>query len=104
VELEILHPETDLPVRLWDTRTFDRVRQLQFSYNEIEMLDAEGKVVATHPSQFTTRWIYKTEMELPLRIAGLARWQILGGFDGRSLLQETDAMIVQAWTSPVEQR
>ena len=36
-------------------------------------------------------------MELLLRIAGFARWQILGGLDGRPLLHETDAMIVQAW-------
>jgi len=35
-------------------------------------------------------------MELLLRIAGFARWQILGVFDRRPLLHETDAMIVQA--------
>jgi hypothetical protein len=37
---------------------------------------------------------------LLLRVAGFARWKILGGFDGRPLLHETDAMIVQAWTAP----
>ena len=99
LEMETPHPETGLPVRMWDTRTFDRVKQLQYSYNEIEMLDATGKVIATHPSKTTLRWIYKAEMELLLRIAGFARWQILGGFDGRPLLHETDAMIVQAWTA-----
>ena len=63
--------------------------------------DAEtGKVVATHPAKTTLRWIYKTEMELLLRLAGFARWEILGGFDGRPLLHETDAMIVKAWTAP----
>src|SRR5258706_5904597 len=98
-EVEIKHPETGLPVRMWDTRTFDRVEQLQHSYNEIEMLDATGKVIETHPSKTTVRWIYKAEMELLLRLAGFARWQILGGFDGRPLLHETDAMIVQAWTA-----
>ena len=99
MEIEIAHPETGWPVRLWDTRTFDRVQQLQHSYNEIEMLDATGKVIATHPSKTTIRWIYKTEMELLLRLAGFARWEILGGFDGRPLQHETDAMIVQAWTA-----
>ena len=99
MEIEIPHPETGLPVRLWDTRTFDRVRQLQHSFNQIEMLDATGKVIATHPSQTTIRWIYKTEMELLLRLAGFDRWEILGGFDGRPLLHETDAMIVKAWTA-----
>jgi SAM-dependent methyltransferase len=101
MEMEIPHPETGLPVRLWDTRTLDRVEQLQHSYIEIEMLDATGKVIETYPSKTTVRWIYKAEMELLLRIAGFARWQILGGFDGRPLLHETDAMIVKAWTAPV---
>jgi SAM-dependent methyltransferase len=100
LEGEIPHPDTGLPVRMWDTRTFDRVKQVQYSCNEIEMLDATGKVIATHLSKTTLRWIYKTEMELLLRIAGFARWQILGGFDGRPLEHETDAMIVQAWTAP----
>jgi hypothetical protein len=63
------------------------------------MLDATGKVTATHPSKTIIRWIYKAEMELLLRTAGFARWRILGGFDGRPLLHETDAMIVQAWTA-----
>ena len=99
LEMETPHPETGLPVRIWDTRTFDRVEQLQHSYNEIEMLDAKGAVIATHPSKTSIRWIYKAEMELLLRIAGFARWRILGGFDGRPLRHETDAMIVQAWTA-----
>jgi SAM-dependent methyltransferase len=100
LEGEIAHPETGLAVRMWDTRTFDRVQQLQHSFNEVEFLDAAGRVAATHPSQTTVRWIYKGEMELLLRLAGFARWEILGGFDGRPLQHETDAMIVKAWTTP----
>lgn len=100
LEMETPHPATGLPVRIWDTRTFDRVQQLQHSFNEIELLDATGAVIATHPSKTTLRWIYKNEMELLLRIAGFARWQILGSFDGRPLVHDTDAMIVQAWTAP----
>ena len=45
------------------------------------------------------RWIYKPEMELLLRVTGFARWQFLGDFDGRPLANETDSMIVQAWTA-----
>jgi SAM-dependent methyltransferase len=100
LEGEIKHPETDLPIRMWDTRTFDRVNQLQYSFNEIEMLDRTGNVVATHPSRTTLRWTYKPELELLLRTAGFARWQLLGDFDGRALENETDSMIVQAWTTP----
>lgn len=99
LEGEFPHPETGLPVRMWDTRTFDRVKQLQHSFNEIEMLDATGKVVATHSSGTTLRWIYQAEMELLLRLAGFARWEILGDFSGRPLVNETDSMIVKAWTA-----
>jgi hypothetical protein len=79
---------------------FDRVKQLQHSFNEIELLKATGNVVALPPSKKTLRGIYNAEMELLLRVAGFARWEILGGFDGRPLLQETDAMIVKARTAP----
>jgi len=96
LEAEIPHPETGLPVRMWDTRTFDRVQQLQYSFNEIEMLNAAGEVVAAHPSKTTVRWTFKAEMELLLRTAGFARWEILGDFEGRPLEKETDAMIVRA--------
>ena len=64
MEVKIAHLETGLPMRMWDTRTFDRVKQLQYSFNEIEMLDATGKVIATHPSKTIIRWIYQAEMEL----------------------------------------
>jgi hypothetical protein len=55
--------------------------------------------VAVHPSKTQMRWIYKPEMELLLRVTGFARWQFLGDFDGRPLANETDSMIVQAWTA-----
>jgi hypothetical protein len=100
LEGEIKHPETGLPVRMWDTRTFDRVRQVQYSFNELEMLDAAGKVLAVHPSKTAMRWTFKAEMELLLRAAGFARWQLLGDFEGRPLEKETDTMIVQAWAAP----
>jgi SAM-dependent methyltransferase len=97
LEGETPHPETGLPVRVYDTRSFNRVEQLQHSIMDIEMLDVAGNVAAVHRSQTTVRWIYKYEMELLLRVAGYARWRISGDFDGRPLVNETDAMIVQAW-------
>ena len=36
-------------------------------------------------------------MKLLLRVAGFARWEIYGDFDGRPLTREDDAMIVAAW-------
>jgi SAM-dependent methyltransferase len=97
LELETTHPQTGLPVRVFDTRSFDRVQQYQYSVMEVEMLDAAGQVAVTHRSRTTIRWIYKFEMDLLLRMAGFERWQIYGNFDRRPLRKETDAMIVEAW-------
>jgi len=97
LEGEFRHPETGLPVRLHDTRRFDRVAQEQHSINEIELLTAEGNVQAVYRSQISSRYLYKNEMELLLHIAGFTRWEIYGDFDRRPLTRETDAMIVMAW-------
>jgi hypothetical protein len=97
LEGEIAHPETGLPVRMYDTRSFDRVEQIQRSINEVEFLNAAGNIVETRRSECSSRFIYKSEMELLLRLAGFARWQISGGFDRRPLVNEADAMIVEAW-------
>jgi hypothetical protein len=99
LEGEMPHPTTGLPIRMWDTRSIDRVAQTQHSYNEIELLAADGSVAIVHRSEVDLRYIYKHEMELLLRVAGFARWDIYGDFDRRPLVKETDAMIVMAWTS-----
>jgi SAM-dependent methyltransferase len=97
LEGELPHPETGLPMRMYDTRTIDRVAQTQLSLNELELLAADGSVAAVHRSHCIGRYFYKHEMELLVRIAGFARWEIYGDFDRRPLTQETDAMIVMAW-------
>jgi SAM-dependent methyltransferase len=97
LEGEVPHPDTGLPLRLYDTRTFDRVAQTQHSLNEIEQLAADGSVERVYRSQISSRYIYKHEMELLLRVAGFSRWEIYGDFDGRPLTQECEAMIVSAW-------
>ena len=98
LEGELPHPKNpDWKIRAWDTRTFDRVAQIQYSFNEVEIVDKAGNVVAMHPSKTEMRWTYKPEMELLLGAAGFARWDLLGNFDGRPLTLETDALIVKAW-------
>lgn len=97
LELEITHPQTGRPLRLYDTRRLDRVAQVQASINEVEQLGPEGNWEVIHRSATSIRWIYKHEMELLLRVAGFARWEIYGGFDRRALTRETDGMIVEAW-------
>ena len=67
MEMETTHPETGLPVRLFDTRRFNRVQQLQpFDLRDIELLRS-GRASSGDASfpQTTIRWIYKFEMELP---------------------------------------
>jgi SAM-dependent methyltransferase len=98
LEGEFPHPHTGAPMRLYDTRTFDRVTQTQHSLNEVELLSADGVVETLHRSQVDSRYIYKHEMELLLRVADFPRWEIYGDFDRRPLTRETDAMIVFAWS------
>jgi SAM-dependent methyltransferase len=97
LEGEIPHPVTGLPMRMYDTRSFDRVAQVQHSLNELELLAADGSVAAVHRSQVSSRYIYKHEMDLLLRVAGFARWEIFGDFDRHPLTRENDAMVVMAW-------
>jgi SAM-dependent methyltransferase len=99
LEGEIPHPRTGMPMRMYDTRSFDRVAQVQHSVNEIEVLAADGSVQTIHRSEDSGRYIYKHEMELLLRVAGFARWEIHGDFDRRPLTRENDAMIVMAWNA-----
>ncbi len=99
LEGEVPHPQTGLPMRMYDTRTFDRVAQTQHSINELELLAADGSVQTVHRSECSSRYIYKQEMALLLRVAGFARWDIYGGFDRRPLIRENDEMVVTAWNA-----
>lgn len=99
LEGELPHPDTGLPMRMYDTRTFNRVAQVQHSLNELELLAADGSVAFVYRSRVSSRYIYKHEMELLLRVAGFAQWEISGDFDRRPLTRETDAMIVRAWNA-----
>ncbi len=96
-EGEVTDPRTGRTLRCYDTRSFDRVAQVQRSRNEIEQVEADGTTRIIHRSEFLVRWTYKSEMELLLRCAGFARYEVCGGFDCRPLTQETDQMVVLAW-------
>jgi SAM-dependent methyltransferase len=99
LEGEIPHPVTGNSMRMYDTRTFDRVAQTQHSINELELLAADGSIETVHRSEIRARYVYKHEMELLLRVARFVRWEIYGDFDRRPLTQENDAMIVAAWNA-----
>jgi SAM-dependent methyltransferase len=97
MEREFQNPDTGLPVRIWSRRVVDRVNQLLQAEVEVEELDLAGGVSASHPHGFTLRWVWKSEMELLLRVAGFTRWEVYGGFDRRALESDTDHMIWSAW-------
>lgn len=97
LELEASHAETGLPVRLYDSRTLDPVRQIQHSVIEIEALDARGSVAAVDRFETDTRWVWPVEMHLLLRAAGFARWSLWGTVDRTPLTGDTGDLIVEAW-------
>jgi len=97
LEIESRDPETGRVVRMWDTRTKDRVRQLQHSIVEIEELDGEGRVAQAHRFETRQRWVYRFEIELLFRQAGFDRWEILGGWDRRPLETDAGQMLAFAW-------
>jgi SAM-dependent methyltransferase len=98
-EGEMPNPETGLPMRMYDTRTFDRVAQTQHSLNEFEILAADGNVEKVIRTECRSRYIFKNEMELLLRVAGFARWGIYGNYDRQPLIQENCPMVVMAWNA-----
>jgi len=97
LELETRHPVTGRTIRMLDTRTLDRVAQVQHSEIEIQELDGLGNVVASHRSATDMRWTFKPEMELLLRAAGFPRFEIFGGFDLRPLERDDDQIVVFAY-------
>ncbi len=98
LEGEMSHPQTGRAMRMYDTRTMDPIAQTQHSLNELELLADDGSILKTYRSECQSRYIYRHEMELLLRVAGFPRWEIYGDFDRRPLTRPSDAMIVMAWT------
>lgn len=99
LEGELPHPETGLPMRMYDTRSFDRVEQTQHSVNEVELLAADGSIERVIRSETRSRYVYKQEMSLLLRVAGFARWEIYSDFERHPLTNENEPMVVSAWNS-----
>lgn len=97
LEGEIPHRESGRTLRMYDTRRFDRVNQIQHSINEVEVLDAEGNLCEWRRSTTSIRWIYKGERGLLLQLSGFRRWEISADFAGTPLERESDGMVVRAW-------
>ncbi len=97
LERELTLDDSGRRIEIWSHHVHDRVNQVLSADKEVRVFDAQGGVAAVHPHRFRLRWFYKAEMELLLRVAGFARWQVRGGFDGRPLERDTDEMVWTAW-------
>ena len=100
LELETRDPRTGHRLQMWDTRFKDPVEQRQHSKMELKELDDDGNVIAVHRTETTQRWVYRYELELLLRLAGFARWEIQGDFGGDPLTRDDQQMIAWAWQEP----
>jgi SAM-dependent methyltransferase len=89
-------------LQLWDNRKKDVVGQRQDSEVEIWELDAADRPKAVHKFSTAQRWVYRFELELLFAAAGFARWEFLGGFDGRPLRAPDDQMIAWAFKGEAE--
>jgi len=86
-------------IQLWDRRKKDVVHQRQESELEIRDYSARNGSTAVHKFSTSQRWVYRFELELLFRAAGFARWDVLGGFDGRPLRSADDQMVAWAYKS-----
>jgi SAM-dependent methyltransferase len=97
LEHEARDPATGRTTRIYDTRTLDRVAQVQHSAVTVETLDNTGRVIETHASATDMRWTWKPEMELLLGAAGYTRWTLSGGFAHEPFAADSPLMLVTAW-------
>ncbi len=97
LELETKNSSTGLGLRLYDGRRLDVATQTQHSQITIEELDAEGRIAHVHRFVTVVRWTWPSEMDLLLRLAGFARHEIAGGFDGRPVAEHQGLIVVSAW-------
>ena len=97
LELETKHPETGQELRLYDGRRLDFVTQTQHSRIEIQEMAPDGGVARSHRFVTLVRWVWPSEMDLLLRLAGFTRIEISGGFDGRPVAEHRGSIVVSAW-------
>ena len=60
----------------WDAADQDRVEQVQTVNRKLQYFDSAGRLEREETMSFRMRWAYKPEMELLLRVAGFARWEV----------------------------
>lgn len=71
----------DLPrdggrLRVFDRAEDDRVEQTRRILRRLEYVNADGSIAEERRFAFRLRYVFKPEMELLLRLAGFARWEV----------------------------
>lgn len=96
-------------LRVHDRADDDRIDQIRVMTRRFEWLDASGTVLREEKRTFSLRYVYKPEMELLLRTAGFARWEVRTAFgdyhDATGARpagppREGDNLTYTAWTDP----
>ena len=89
--------------RVTDAGRTDPVEQRTRVSRVVELLDAAGRVTASHDMAFELRYIYKPEMELLLTMAGFKRFAAeprtgyAAGFAPKPKAEEGDTLVWSAW-------
>lgn len=95
-------------VRIWDRADDDRIEQIRHMSRRVETWDAAGTLVGETRYTFDMRYVFKPEMELLLRVAGFARWDVRPLFAdyrdassaaGDRPMREGDNLLWTAWKS-----
>jgi ubiquinone/menaquinone biosynthesis C-methylase UbiE len=90
-----LDQTTGVYVIKWSVRTVDVAEQLQETLFVYEEILPDGDVRRT-PCPFTLRYLWRSEAELMLQIAGFAVEEVWGDFDGGSYGSESEHLILLA--------
>src|SRR5262249_59550040 len=69
-------------IRCFDSTVDDRVEQTRVVTRRLEFLRADGTVAEERRYTFDMRYVFKPEMELLLRVAGFARWEMRPMLEG----------------------
>lgn len=88
-----LHPRTGHPFLLWEATEFDRLEQRVDDHLFFELLSDGGQPAQRIYGSFSIRYVFPSECELLLRLAGFEVVQVYGGFHHEPLTEvSTDSV------------
>ena len=81
---ELTHPETGQDVDVFCKKVYNIAEQMRYDLWKLVVEEQEYVV------SMRSRWIYKEEFQLLLRLGGFSQWELYSDFDG-SLFETTNA-------------